>query len=500
MADPTYRIRGIAPPDLPSERSVRLMFYSWVVEIGLRVKDRELAQGLDAKGKPLRPISPQTRKRRRSAMTPDGRGDPSAPPLMPARALSRTRSLLAGRATEDAAVFYWRFDPFTGNSWGAVLAIHRRKGRDVIGLSPKGVARVQALAWERWRAWKRGEPIAAATRSASPGIPQVGSYSTEHATFGIGAAKAPAFVPGQSTGGMTWPEWQRYLRQPSPTPVAIPGRPAAAYPRVSAHTWGTTPPGPGPRPPGPKPAPRAPRPPKPAPVAPLPPAAKARKPRPAAAAAPAKPGEFRSIDQVRDWARATFPAFKADYFDGGGVPVEAWNVIAPELDRLAGTWPGVAGRLEWLHDPGIDWADPKWDNTLALADPGSGRMMAFNPRFWADLETVRAGRREMSATGFGPKGITDPAAIARHEWGHLLEAWLRDTQRDKLETLVKVFVDKDGDFDALRAATVSQYAATSGREAFAEAFLAATSQPAEYRSPATKQFAAYLSLVKRGPS
>lgn len=268
------------------------MYYQWVVEIGLRVKDRELAQGLDRHGKPLRPVSARTRKHRRSAMTPDGRGDPSAPALMPARALSRTRSLLAGRATEDAAVFYWRFDPLSGDSWGKILAIHRRKGRDVIGLSDKGVARVRQLAWERWRAYKRGEPIAAGTASSTPaGIPQVGSYSTKYATFGINAQSPPKFLPGQSTGGMTWPEWRKYLRQPNEATVAPPGRAPGPHNRLLAQIWGTT----GAPPAGPKAPPRAPRPPRPSSPATA---------RPTAATEPIAPAEVRTVGDMVAYARS----------------------------------------------------------------------------------------------------------------------------------------------------------------------------------------------------
>src|SRR4051812_3662699 len=89
-----YAIRGIAPRDLRErDEPTRLLYWSWVTELGLRAKDKELSQGLDKDGRPLRAISAATRKHRRSAMTPSGKGDPSAPPLMPARALSRTRSL-----------------------------------------------------------------------------------------------------------------------------------------------------------------------------------------------------------------------------------------------------------------------------------------------------------------------------------------------------------------------------------------------------------------------
>lgn len=240
MAQTTYRIRGIAPPDLPRDSNLRRMFWGWVVEIGLRVKDSELARGLDKHGKKLRPITAKTAKYRRSAMTERKGRALSGPPLMPARELSRTRSLLAGRASEDQAVFYWRFDAFTGESWGQILAYQAAQGRDVIGLSPKGIAKVKAEAWERWRQWKAGAlKVARAEASAAPGVPKVGSYSTTHATFGIGAHAAEKFGTGEWSGGTTWPEWQRYFRQVARRQVAIPGRPAGRYNRILAHLWGS---------------------------------------------------------------------------------------------------------------------------------------------------------------------------------------------------------------------------------------------------------------------
>jgi hypothetical protein len=256
MAATSYKIRNIAPPDLRNyPEEIRRMWWGWVVEFGLKVKDAELARGLDKDGEDLKRIRPRTRKYRRSAMTPSGKGDPNAPPLMPARALSRTRSLLAGRALSTHAEFYWRFDAFTGESWGKVLAIHARKGRDVIGISPKGLARVKALAWERWAAWKAGRYIPAPPKPPSvPVVPRVGTYDVKNATFGIGGTG-----PGgaQSTGGMTWPEWRKYFTSPNPTKVAIPGRPEGRYNRLLSHVWGQTgrpsPPGSPAQPPGGRP-------------------------------------------------------------------------------------------------------------------------------------------------------------------------------------------------------------------------------------------------------
>jgi hypothetical protein len=236
MPATSFKIRGIEPPDLKDyPPSVRKLFWGWVVEYGLKRKDLELSKGLDKDGKPLRPIRPKTRRYRRSAMTPTGKGDPSAPPLTPGHQLSRPRSLLAGRALTTHAEFYWRFDAFTGDSFGVVLAYQKEKGRDVFGLSPKGTAWVQRMAlkrWERYKAGQAGQAGPVRPARVSPGLPTVGSYDMTHATMGIGSADTSK---GRWTGGMTWPEWQRYFTAQA---KAIPGRPAGPSNRLLEHVWG----------------------------------------------------------------------------------------------------------------------------------------------------------------------------------------------------------------------------------------------------------------------
>lgn len=220
-----FTIRGIAPPELrgrPDE--VRLIFWSFVLDATLGTKDRELAQGLDKDGRPLRPISAYTRAHRRSMMTPTGRGDPSAPPLMPGRALSRTRSLLTGRAFADRCEIYWRYDPFTYDSWARVLRAQRSRGRDVIGLSPAGLATVTAASWRAFRAWAAtgmpGPPphVSPAPAPAPVALPILGRTRMTWAESGIGAK--PHRPGAQTSGGLSWPEWMSYLRRPAPAPSA----------------------------------------------------------------------------------------------------------------------------------------------------------------------------------------------------------------------------------------------------------------------------------------
>lgn len=204
-----------------------MMFWGWVVDLGLKRKDWELARGLNAKGEPLPGIAAATRKNRKSEMTPSGKGDPRAPYLMPGRGLSRTRSLLAGKAHADYAEFFWRYDAWTGDQWGRVLAYHARRGKayDVVGLSPKGVAWVAAQAAKRWRAFQAGryvEPVGQPARVAagpSPSSPPPGRTNLDFATFGIGGSEDQArraIAEGRSSGFMGAEEWAAYFRSRRP--------------------------------------------------------------------------------------------------------------------------------------------------------------------------------------------------------------------------------------------------------------------------------------------
>lgn len=267
-----FKVRGIEPPDLRDyDQSTRKLYWSWVVEYGLKRKDKELSQGLDKDGKPLRPITEYTRKHRRSAMTPSGKGDPGAPPLTPAFQKSRTRSLLAGRAFSTHAEFYWRYDSWTGASWAVVLSYQATRGRDVFGLSDAGTAYVKAQSWAKWARWKEGKvrsvsvagkattpasaPRAPAPRPGESKTINQGRKPTEAATYGINAEG-----PKKGHGGRTPAEWDAYFRQTAS--AELPGRPAnppsksdivgPRYNRIIRQTWAKPRPGGQNTPPPPK--------------------------------------------------------------------------------------------------------------------------------------------------------------------------------------------------------------------------------------------------------
>lgn len=357
LVEDGYAIRGGAPPGLRRQPPpVREMFWGWVLMAGLRQKDRDLAKGLDKDGKPLRRISAYTRKHRHSEMTPSGRGDPSAPPLEPGRQLSRTRSLLTGRAFPDRAEFWWRFDPFTGDSWARVLYYQKEQGRDVFGLSPAALRRTMAYAWDQYKKWEAGKAVEMPGRIEVPmagRIEAIGSTDLRSATMGINVPKAL----GEWSGGLRIEEWIARMRESAP--ATVPGRPSGPYNRLLRHIWGDQgPPGQPPQPP-PKPPPKKPRPP--------------RQPRPKATP---RPPERR-------------PAW------GYNVPLEPGRPIGERIAAAA----HLEGRRAAIAA------------ALGGAEAEIGRLRAAQ-------EAIRS-RMEAFVADANARGITDPAEIIRLGLGAL---------------------------------------------------------------------------------
>ena len=145
-----FRIRGIEPTDLSTyPDSIKLMFWGWVVDLGLKVKDKELAHGWDKDGV-VHPLSPKTIRYRKSEVGPVTK---TAPRLIPALKLSRVRSLLRGRQHLQSAEYWWAFDSVSGASFAKILLYAKEKGHDVFGITPRGLATIRSEALAKWRAW-----------------------------------------------------------------------------------------------------------------------------------------------------------------------------------------------------------------------------------------------------------------------------------------------------------------------------------------------------------
>jgi hypothetical protein len=166
MTQPSYAFTlvGIEPRDLVFRNAgedVHRSFWQFIVKVGIEVKTRSLLQGLGADGAALRRLAPYTMKHRKSEM---GSAEPDAPPLIPAGCLSRTISLLTGRAFADHAEWFWRTDPVTGLPWGRVLHWHRIGAgrlpvRDVIGLSFEDRMEIVRRGQQWWSAYQLGRAV-----------------------------------------------------------------------------------------------------------------------------------------------------------------------------------------------------------------------------------------------------------------------------------------------------------------------------------------------------
>lgn len=156
----TFTVNGFEPPELDgAPQAERSRFWSIVGVIAERVKQDELAQGIDRFGRKLKPVRVRRVKFRRSGRVVDGE------PLMPHRGLSRTRRLLRYSVMTFGVVFYW------AAGWAKILDHHRRGAclrrggrivgklpvRDVFGISPAGIDRIKRESIRHFRAGTRPE-------------------------------------------------------------------------------------------------------------------------------------------------------------------------------------------------------------------------------------------------------------------------------------------------------------------------------------------------------
>lgn len=151
----SFLVKDVEPKDDPrwilASSTDRQRFWTLVGSIAQEVKQRELTAGLDYAGRKLRPVRLRKLKYR-SGRILDGE------PLMPHRALSRTRRLLRYIVNRSQVTFYWAMD------WGRILDYHRRGAvivrggkpvgrlpvRNVFGISPQGRKEISQRATQLW--------------------------------------------------------------------------------------------------------------------------------------------------------------------------------------------------------------------------------------------------------------------------------------------------------------------------------------------------------------
>lgn len=258
-----------------------------------------------------------------------------------------------------------------------------------------------------------------------------------------------------------------------------------------------------------------------------PPAAPA--PAPATVAPPAAPvsfvPEFKRVKDAKDYFSsaehmdwngkgakvANLPELQelaagaARLFDRHGirldfVGLDADNAIkqVQELERLAAKWPEVADRLEWvgtykskriLNQASRDWRylsgrGRRWGRGemahAIYSGSDAGRYIGLNASVFSTLERLIGIDKRSRSAGFLAPAFDDGGGTMVHEWGHLVDAWLRDLGGEGA-SITPAYSGRIGLWRNLHlqifkgilnetAGEISRYATTNKEESFAELF------------------------------
>jgi hypothetical protein len=160
----------------------------------------------------------------------------------------------------------------------------------------------------------------------------------------------------------------------------------------------------------------------------------------------------------------------------------AANQFAQVAQVLQADFPEVFDQsLDYIGTSGRDWSERFPDSTLgrsrtrmavrAVAPDGS-QGIGFNRFFWSaektDLADLTALLQDQVEAGWFYDGYGSPGATLAHEFGHSLEWWAVTNDNPEVVRLVEEFGAR---WESAQT-SISAYAASSPREAFAEAFSA----------------------------
>jgi SPP1 gp7 family putative phage head morphogenesis protein len=182
------------------------------------------------------------------------------------------------------------------------------------------------------------------------------------------------------------------------------------------------------------------------------------------------PGTFKDIAEAEAGMETLYPNIKFDFTDAH---IDAINPTAAQFHKLAQDWPEVAARFQYIgtygnktkivesgHSPDLA-KDRKgnFDGEIAHAFP-NGKRMGLNPKFFSDPAAFLKEMERGEQSGFFAPGGNKIEYVMTHEFGHMVDFWLRDV---KYNYKFKFAVDNN-------ETRVSHYAKENDKEAFAETF------------------------------
>jgi hypothetical protein len=222
-----------------------------------------------------------------------------------------------------------------------------------------------------------------------------------------------------------------------------------------------------------------------------------------------------SVPELQDWANAKWSNVQ---FDLDGMHKDMAIPTLKEFDSLAKQWPEVVERLKYFGtyknappSAGTGFVGETYGDVYGFANLTTGTFMGLNPKWYGDpakfIDSLNRGGvstrivNGVRVTEQGRKesfhdGMTQPGSVVRHEFGHLLDGYLKAGAGDKpghYHPMLERGIHADG-FGLIRdtkdawetahkrTPKVSGYGKTNPLEAWAEAFSAQ-----QYGSPTVKR-------------
>lgn len=224
------------------------------------------------------------------------------------------------------------------------------------------------------------------------------------------------------------------------------------------------------------------------------------------------PGQFTSIAEAEAGMETLYPHIK---FDFEGASLEVMNPNTATFHELAQEWPETAARLAYVGTlkntskltPVTKQFDAtywnKHGNHNAFAN-WDGRVMGLNPKVYSDAAGFLSQKAYSESVGWSPLGVKGRIdATLIHEFGHLVDFWLRDEASPGIpawhkaaKTEFKAALRKNG---GLSNFDVSRYGATDQWEAFAETFCSRYVTPPHLQKPIVKALNGILANRRANP-
>lgn len=215
-------------------------------------------------------------------------------------------------------------------------------------------------------------------------------------------------------------------------------------------------------------------------------------------------GSFSSIAEAEQWAQKAYPKIS---WDLAGAHIDTINPTLKQFDLLARDYPDVVERLQYVGTYQTASKLPAGKTGLGFGREVAhaykdGTTMGLNPAYYGDPGRLRQALQRSEASGFYPPGCKEFECIITHEFGHLVDGWLKATRKGFLEVASADGFGIVGDTITLfhgeqkRAKKASSYGRTNSAEAFAEAFNSIYHSPSDKWVPYTKKLEKFLDFIR----